>query len=312
MIPLLAGSLGQAELLFTEHDRTKHDFELHVFEGDHQSIERNFKSLGIKDTDEIQAFDVGLKNNEPEAIERPGNVSKFKFWATQNIDSIRNTFCLMRFSFNSVVTGWVLYRFYDLTYLHSSSIISGALMGGTLSLIFMAYTINIDKWMMKSKTIYGQFFRFTLLSVIYMAAIKTTYLSVETIHSGISILTSDLFRQEILGILKGLMGSTAQMFFSFWNAYRKENRDVQIEASNLPQNEKDIELQFQRVLSKSTSLLNSIANNSLAMLMNVSHSGSLDVIGYMVTTMGGMFFLTEHKKRSSRLHSCSVALGSFE
>jgi hypothetical protein len=112
--------------------------------------------------------------------------------------------------------------------------------------------------------------------------------------------------------MKGLMGSTAQMFFSFWNAYRKENRDAEIDASKVPIHEKDIEHQFQRVVSKSNSLMNSIANNTLSLLMNVSHNSYLEAIGYVITSAGGLLFLQEHKKRSSRENSCSLALRSFE
>lgn len=304
-------SLSGAQMAFTEIDRAEHDgqVELHAFRGGYADLRQKFADHQIDDSDDIYAFDVEKNGDNVQAVPRPGKVSQFKAWAANNINHLRNTFCLIRFVFSTGATGWALYRFYDFTDLHPSSIITGATVAGIGSLLLMAYTLKVDQWLLKSKTLMGQFFRYTFLSIAYIAVIKTGYLTAEIIQSGASIVDSKLVAAELGATAKSLVGSTAQMLFSFWNAYRKENRDAEIAASNIDADQKELEHRLQRVISKSNSLFNSVANNTLTQLMNVTSNPILDSVGYLITATGGALFLKERTKRNTRLNSCAHALG---
>ncbi|MEY4616646.1 MAG: hypothetical protein RJB66_1606 [Pseudomonadota bacterium] len=304
---LLASIQVGAQTPFPEIDRTQFELQYHVISND-RAIGEKLETLGIDDKAEIAAFDVEKTSEGIEAIPRANGLLKIKKWATSHVRSLHTSYCLMRLAFNSSVTGWVLYRFYDLTYLHPTSIISGAAMAGALSLTFMAYSIPMDRWIMKSKALYGQFARFTLISVLYMAALKTSYLSTELLIQGSDFLSANLLKAELMQMIKAFGTSAAPMFFVFWNAYRKENRDAAIEATNKPHEQKEFEHAYERVISQTASFFGSMTTNTVGLLSSTTSIAAFDFASYAITLGAGSLFLKEHRVRSRRMKTCQFAL----
>lgn len=307
LVSLLANQ-GFAFTSINELDQTRYQIEYHVLENHKGDLSQSLKTLGIDENSEITAYDIEKTDQGVVAQARATGLTSIKNWATSHFEAINSTYCLVRLSFNSAATGWVLYRFYDLTYLHPSSLIVGAAMAGTISLTFMAYSIPLDQWIMKSRGLAGQFLRYTFLSIVYLSALKTSYLTTEMAISGTSILTASLLKGELLSMFKAITASAAPMLFTFWNAYRRENREASIQASLKTTEEKTFEVTYQRVISKTTAFFSSIVNNAVGLVSSTTSMQALDLVSYGLTLSATGLFFKEHRVRSKRMKTCVFAL----